>query len=444
MCITSAPSPASASVPTLPLLQCPPCLCYALSNALLGPSMGSPHALQFLNPARFLLRKKASIGLEDVPSYDQGGGEHFLLDLGFEAPGPYELFIASAPPTSGWTQQGQAGPEALVGMSLQSMDKDSGAAAAQLGYQSLLHVPDADEGQQQAGAPSVAVQGVDDWQALHGQQVLLQQQLESLPLGDASSLDGEVQLEQLYAAQPEPSSGDGASAGAGNAKPTKPRRQAGRWTPDEVQALIEGVAAFKTSWAQIYERYVLTGLINQQRTQVRQAECAWDERAPARFVPAQSWPVSCGLLPAEGGDAGITFLGPAHVIARQVDLKDKWRNLAKLVTDPNKHSRGTELPEQQRQQILRLVLSSDVAVGAAAPDSPAAAAAVAPAAAAQDVVQHGAGELGAEEQLNLRPCAACTSRGAPSGSGSGWGFTPPQAGPGAAPGARAAAAARAT
>ena len=43
-----------------------------------------------------------------------------------------------------------------------------------------------------------------------------------------------------------------------------------------------------------------------------------------------------------------------------MDLKDKWRNLVKLVTDPNKHARGMDLSEEQRQTILRLVFANDI------------------------------------------------------------------------------------
>ena len=35
-------------------------------------------------------------GMEDVPASQPNGDEVFLLHLGFAAPGPYELFIASA------------------------------------------------------------------------------------------------------------------------------------------------------------------------------------------------------------------------------------------------------------------------------------------------------------------------------------------------------------
>jgi hypothetical protein len=53
-------------------------------------------------------------------------------------------------------------------------------------------------------------------------------------------------------------------------------------------------------------------------------------------------------------------LCPASLCWAQVDLKDKWRNLVKLVTDPNKHARGMDLSEEQRQTILRLVFANDI------------------------------------------------------------------------------------
>lgn len=38
-----------------------------------------------------------------------------------------------------------------------------------------------------------------------------------------------------------------------------------------------------------------------------------------------------------------------------MDLKDKWRNLVRTATNPGRHSRGLELTEQQRQDILKAV-----------------------------------------------------------------------------------------
>lgn len=79
-------------------------------------------ALQLLPTTRFVLRKKvhglqaanedgtaagpgpAGVGLEDLPSCTPAGDEVFLADLGYGAPGPYELCIASAPQVrlGGW------------------------------------------------------------------------------------------------------------------------------------------------------------------------------------------------------------------------------------------------------------------------------------------------------------------------------------------------------
>jgi Myb-like DNA-binding domain len=91
----------------------------------------------------------------------------------------------------------------------------------------------------------------------------------------------------------------------------KLRRQRVRWQPDEVDALIAGVQAFGTCWSQIYEHYA-TG-------------------ATPRINPART----------------------------QTDLKDKWRNLAKLVTQPGKQPR-MDLSEEVKDTILRLVCSQDV------------------------------------------------------------------------------------
>ena len=79
-----------------------------------------PNALtQMLPTTRFLLRKRLGgagastataaaapprglVGLEDLPCATPAGDEVFLADLGYHAPGPYQLYIASAPQVPGW------------------------------------------------------------------------------------------------------------------------------------------------------------------------------------------------------------------------------------------------------------------------------------------------------------------------------------------------------
>lgn len=75
-----------------------------------------------------------------------------------------------------------------------------------------------------------------------------------------------------------------------------------------------------TSWTQIHTAYVRSGRINERRT--------------------------------------------------QMDLKDKWRNLVRLVTHPGRHSRGAELSNDQRQLILGIVFRPPDAGGDPPASSP--------------------------------------------------------------------------
>ena len=60
--------------------------------------------------------------MEDVPACQPNGDEVFLLHLGFEAPGPYELSIASATQVCavagygpwGWTGKRGPGSDASI------------------------------------------------------------------------------------------------------------------------------------------------------------------------------------------------------------------------------------------------------------------------------------------------------------------------------------------
>jgi hypothetical protein len=62
--------------------------------------------LQLLSTSRFLLRKQllggggshAQLGAtEELPACTAAGDEVFLFHLGYRAPGPYQLFVATAP-----------------------------------------------------------------------------------------------------------------------------------------------------------------------------------------------------------------------------------------------------------------------------------------------------------------------------------------------------------
>lgn len=96
-----------------------------------------PPLLQVLPTARFVLRARAPDGgaapssgpassggaassgggrgvLEDLPSSLPNGDEVFLASLGYEAPGPYELLIASAPQVGQSKACVRAAPAACV------------------------------------------------------------------------------------------------------------------------------------------------------------------------------------------------------------------------------------------------------------------------------------------------------------------------------------------
>lgn len=86
--------------------------------------------LQLLPTMRFVLRKKVhgsppsngdgtavgpqGVGLEDLPSCTPAGDEVFLADLGYRAPGPYELCIASAPQVQPGSRLGCCGAPACL------------------------------------------------------------------------------------------------------------------------------------------------------------------------------------------------------------------------------------------------------------------------------------------------------------------------------------------
>ena len=98
--------------------------------------------------------------------------------------------------------------------------------------------------------------------------------LDGLPAPAADGAEAGAAAAEVEAAQPgveeaeapRPVEGSGRADRDGRAQRRR-QNTAGRWTEDEVAELIDGVARFKTSWAQIYDHYVKTGRINMQRTQ---------------------------------------------------------------------------------------------------------------------------------------------------------------------------------
>ncbi|KAL4450212.1 hypothetical protein ABPG77_010881 [Micractinium sp. CCAP 211/92] len=254
----------------------------------------------------------AGRAFEDLPCSLPNGDEVFLASLGYEVPGPYELLLASAPQTSDLEQQEQL----LAGVSTQVAPRRQPqppvpVRGARLGFRALLQAPAAEEhqglpaggstggdasGRQAGGAPAAGQSsaGPRRW-------------LSPVPTGQAAS-NSRAGSAAGARGGPNRSGGSGsASEGGWPEGAAQPRRQGGRWGPDEVAALVEGVQAFGTSWAKIHAAYVRSGRISQNRT--------------------------------------------------QVDLKDKWRNLARAVArgaGPQPRG-GPELTEEQRHAIWSIV-----------------------------------------------------------------------------------------
>lgn len=229
---------------------------------------------EFLLPEKFALKRPAqapsdgqAVGssMEYVPETGQVGGvKPILFNLGFTAQGKYELSLTSAKASTDKVQQemllkgaGQAGKVAELPLS---------SSPAKRAYQEMLG------GQQPKRTPAPDQAG---------------------PSGVAPP---PLSVPQVVTA---PSSSNVAPS------PT-PRRSTGRWTPEEVTALIQGVQAFGFSWATIHDRFSGTAISERRST---------------------------------------------------VDYKDKWRNLV-LAVKEGKQMRGLALSEDTKTLILRIAATN--------------------------------------------------------------------------------------
>ena len=150
-----------------------------------------------------------------------------------------------------------------------------------------------------AAAASMAVQPAEVVDARLSYQTLLDARPAACAQQNGSSL-GTVQAQTRHLSATVAGDEDTSSAIAGGDHRLQ-RRQLGRWTPDEVAALIVGVQLHGTQWSTIWEHYVVAGVINPGRS--------------------------------------------------QVDLKDKWRNLVKLACNPGKQARSIDLTGTPRRRV---------------------------------------------------------------------------------------------
>uniref|UniRef100_A0A1D2A8J9 Uncharacterized protein n=1 Tax=Auxenochlorella protothecoides TaxID=3075 RepID=A0A1D2A8J9_AUXPR len=271
---------------------------------------------EYLPASRFVLRKRVMdgshvLGMDSIPSRSSSGDEVFLFNEGYMAPGMFEVFIQSAPSSGDRERQARmpvlASPHAAQDMPLHLVHLDSEGHAS---FRQMLQSVDPGMGYLPAGAQTM----VEPRQSQEGMGMGL-----NLPMAHGSLLLNQQFLDPAYISGEEQ---PGAQAGGSQETrfSARNRRQTGRWGPDEVQALIEGVREMGTSWTQIHTAYVRSGRINERRT--------------------------------------------------QMDLKDKWRNLVRLVTHPGRHSRGAELSNDQRQLILGIVFRPPDAGGDPPASSP--------------------------------------------------------------------------
>ncbi|PSC74212.1 Ribulose bisphosphate carboxylase oxygenase chloroplastic [Micractinium conductrix] len=304
---------------------------------------------EVLQTSRFVLRKRvessgatdgaadgaggasAAAGrcLEDLLSALPGGDEVFLAALGYQAPGPYELFIASAPQTTDLEQQeamladleppprpqqawaaGAAAAAAAAGSGSgvrATAARSAAVAAARHSFQALLQqspgAAQQEQGEQQQAQSSAG--GTVDMRGTAAVAAAAAAASPAWPARRAPTLPFES------AAQPRRAAA--AAAGSDDLwQHEPPRRSSGggghksRWGSDEVSALIEGVALHGHSWARIHAEHVY---------------------------------------------------GTRRIASHrgQVDLKDKWRNLVKRVGLPAQRARGADLTGDQLEAIREIV-----------------------------------------------------------------------------------------
>ncbi|KAI3429727.1 hypothetical protein D9Q98_010042 [Chlorella vulgaris] len=270
---------------------------------------------RLLSTARFMLRKRlsgsssggeAASGTEELPCVTPAGEEVFLFHLGYRAPGPYQIFIGTAAQTSDREQQ-EAMRESLLtdahNRQQQRQQHHAAAAAAAMAAQpaEVVHARLRYQALLEAPGSVSAVQPVQPQR-----ERLLPEAQQSVSPADSQGNSRSLPLASMQAAE-----------GAGSVAPDVPpqpavyvesRRQLARWTPGEVAALIAGVQMHGTHWSAIHEVYTPTGCINPART--------------------------------------------------QGDLKDKWRNIVRVVC-MGRQDRSHGLTDEQRQIVWSIANPSN-------------------------------------------------------------------------------------
>jgi hypothetical protein len=253
---------------------------------------------EYLAPSAFELKRvehggaSGGAAVTPMPAAAPGGaGETLLFSLGFRAGGSYEIMLAARPGRAEGDREAQA---AIEGAARGARAPGTGSRAVDAGHargRALL----APRGR---GAPARAA-----------------------PAAAAAGGAGGAGLFGLYGSiAGEAGAGGDGDTGASLDARAPARRKAGRWSADEVAALIDGVAGKGSSWAAIHALFCQPG---------------------GRISPLRS----------------------------QVDLKDKWRNLVRAATDAaGAGAARASLPEDLRARVLQLAFRE----GGAPPPAPAA------------------------------------------------------------------------
>lgn len=281
---------------------------------------------EFLPPQRFILRHKvithvdgekeeddeeedAAAGpsasgdtglMVDLLTTKPNGEDNFLLNLGYNAPNHYAVYMYSAPSNTDREQQEQM----LAANRGHGVGGGVGALPAVIinhpkltSYNNLL------VGKGFGAGPSTATTT-----STSPTRMVMVPTTATTTTAGAGAVPFAVvnpllqgMATSLVVPVPVPTGGVGVGVGG---QQKKQRREGSRWTSAEVKALIAGVSEHGTSWSTIYNEWARAkGVINMKRT--------------------------------------------------QVDLKDKWRNLVKSATNPEL-TRSTGLEPEDISAILEL------------------------------------------------------------------------------------------
>ena len=278
---------------------------------------------EYITPNRFIVRRKVEVPggsavMEDVRTKLPNNDEQFLANAGFQAPNRYDIYLSSAPISTDLEQQEKLLSKSGSVKSAPTISMDPATAQ----YQALLRgdlvmhghsndsvppppslfneqlVAAAMDSAAVAGLGAAPVAGIPAaaLQIRNGIAMINPDLLNKSHVSNAGNLEKMGQQFNLVPIQPDipPSSQE------------KKRREVGRWTSHEVDALIEGVRRHGTLWAQIRDDCIKENVISEKRN--------------------------------------------------QVDYKDKWRNLVKAATNhTDRANRPGGLTEKQKASILVIV-----------------------------------------------------------------------------------------